>query len=415
MPAATCELIPAVTVPPNTKEPSANASVCSATASNGAAQSLDQWEIVTQTCVNSLVDSIHPEGPQPPSNEVSALLVTSIRRRAKPLDQPPNQETDVEAKLEGSEATSDSAVGPPQSPASTIQPLATPSIEISPVSLLTVDEITSFRDRMKGKVARAEVKLAHASTGEVRIYIFLLRGSSTLTTSQLRDEWHKKLRFRRAKLDKYELALSRRTDLNSNTSVPAPSSGDENISTTSDLAPALAPIPPLAADPPAQSPAAAPTPNAPVPDPLMSEGEINAYEDAVAYMTEYVNCEPPVCAIELYAQFLGPLRYMASPPKEPTTSERLQTAQALLLELGVFSRPEDLPRSVTAARKIFFEVVHLNILDYYSLRSQGMGALRSAMHDTKTALRADLRKRRAALQEVKALGLRDLLAPRGGA
>ena len=68
-----------------------------------------------------------------------------------------------------------------------------------------------------------------------------------------------------------------------------------------------------------------------------------------------------------------------------------------------------MPHTVSAARRVLASSVHLNILDYLALRHKGLVALRNAMHTSKKALRIDLRKRKAALREVKSLGLRDLL------
>lgn len=53
--------------------------------------------------------------------------------------------------------------------------------------------------------------------------------------------------------------------------------------------------------------------------------------------------------------------------------------------------------------------VHLNVRDYLDVRAKGMVALRTVMQPTKAALRKDVRKRKVSIQQVRDLGLRDLL------
>lgn len=100
---------------------------------------------------------------------------------------------------------------------------------------------------------------------------------------------------------------------------------------------------------------------------------------------------------------------MESHAEEPTTEDRLVTANALLIELGIILKTEALPVTLAAARKLLKTYVHLNVRDYLDIRLQGLEALRAVLHESKQALRVDVRKRRVALKKVNALGLRDLL------
>ncbi|KAF8309838.1 hypothetical protein DL93DRAFT_2085199 [Clavulina sp. PMI_390] len=110
--------------------------------------------------------------------------------------------------------------------------------------------------------------------------------------------------------------------------------------------------------------------------------------------------------------------YIANPHENVNPAERLLTAQALLIELGVVTTPyTDLPCTMASARKHLAAHVHINIVDYLEVREGGLTALQGVLRTSKAQLKKELRKEKKKGNEgkkvtpemAKNLGLRDLL------
>jgi hypothetical protein len=117
------------------------------------------------------------------------------------------------------------------------------------------------------------------------------------------------------------------------------------------------------------------------------EGTPNgSYEDAVAYITQYLD----------------------SPVKENDPSTKLRFLQALVAEFGISTQ---LPATISSATKLLKAAVHVNIKDYLAKRGKDQGELQKIMQPSKSALRKDIRRRgrRSSLKWVKEHGLNVLL------
>ncbi|KAI6150730.1 hypothetical protein BKA82DRAFT_992962 [Pisolithus tinctorius] len=101
-------------------------------------------------------------------------------------------------------------------------------------------------------------------------------------------------------------------------------------------------------------------------------------------------------------------RYIAN-PQDPGNDDLL-LLQALIIELGVRS-PDDLPSTLTSARKLLKSEVHINIKEYVATRDKGQKALQQIMHPSKVSLRRQIQEtgNRASLKWVKKRGLQVLL------
>ncbi|KAG2077993.1 hypothetical protein BDR04DRAFT_439790 [Suillus decipiens] len=111
-----------------------------------------------------------------------------------------------------------------------------------------------------------------------------------------------------------------------------------------------------------------------------------SYEDAVAYITQYLD----------------------SPVKENDPSTKLLFLQALIVEFGI---SKQMPTSISSATKLLKASVHVNIQDYVAKRGKDQGELQHIMQPSKSALRKDIRRssRRSPLKWVKEHGLNVLL------
>ncbi|KAG1826964.1 uncharacterized protein BJ212DRAFT_1474166 [Suillus subaureus] len=112
----------------------------------------------------------------------------------------------------------------------------------------------------------------------------------------------------------------------------------------------------------------------------------NGYEDAAAYITQYLD----------------------APVKENDPSTKLLFLQALVVEFGI---SKQLPASISSATKLLKASVHVNIKDYIARRGKDQGELQQIMQPSKSALRKDIRRsnRRSSLKWVKEHGLNVLL------
>lgn len=121
-------------------------------------------------------------------------------------------------------------------------------------------------------------------------------------------------------------------------------------------------------------------------------------------------------------------RVLSADPSMKADIPKLAFLQALIIELGLypavpeqttveaapvapsfFSLPS-LPSSMRAAKALLKSQVFLNVRDYLAVRSQGVEALRSVMHPSRSALLRDIRGgRKAPVKSVKESGLGVLL------
>ncbi|TFY80244.1 hypothetical protein EWM64_g3768 [Hericium alpestre] len=116
--------------------------------------------------------------------------------------------------------------------------------------------------------------------------------------------------------------------------------------------------------------------------------------------------------------------YLANPPPAGNNGSTLLLMQALIIELGLDTtrrsstskKPTpspfsiaNLPNTMTQAKLLLKGSAFINIRDYLDVREQGQGALRRAMHPSRSALAKDLRKKRMPLGWVKKTGLNVLL------
>ncbi|KAF8309839.1 hypothetical protein DL93DRAFT_1698021 [Clavulina sp. PMI_390] len=153
------------------------------------------------------------------------------------------------------------------------------------------------------------------------------------------------------------------------------------------------------------------------------------YSEAVEHMNKYVNSSlHPQCSVRptsgmlMAHKFLLPRlclnRYLANRSADRTPADRLSTARALLIELGVVTSPYTaLPSTATSARKYLAAHVHINIAVYLKVRDQGLAALQGVLRASKSQLKKELREekkkgkqgKKVTPAEAKKLGLNDLL------
>ncbi|KAG0705038.1 hypothetical protein DFH29DRAFT_314009 [Suillus ampliporus] len=114
----------------------------------------------------------------------------------------------------------------------------------------------------------------------------------------------------------------------------------------------------------------------------------------------------PTCSYEDAAAFIT--QYLDSPVKEDSPSAKLRLLQALIVEFGV---TQQLPTSITSAKKLLKAEVHVNIKEYVAKRGKDQGALRQIMYPSKNALRKNVRRsgHKKPLKWVKKHGLHVLL------
>ncbi len=112
----------------------------------------------------------------------------------------------------------------------------------------------------------------------------------------------------------------------------------------------------------------------------------------------------------------GQYRVLSADPSAQSNMPKLAFLQALIIELGLYSPIYDeqthsaeypsLPNSMRAAKALLKSQVFLNVRDYLAVRSQGIDALRSVMHPSRTALLREIRAgKRAPVKSVKESGL----------
>ncbi|KAI0831121.1 hypothetical protein BC628DRAFT_1336295 [Trametes gibbosa] len=119
-------------------------------------------------------------------------------------------------------------------------------------------------------------------------------------------------------------------------------------------------------------------------------------------------------------------RVLSADPALKAGIPKLAFLQALIIELGLypavqleageaspsssfFSLPS-LPNSLRAAKALLKSQAFLNVRDYLAVRSEGVDALRSVMHPSRSALLRDIRSgRKAPVKSVKESGLSVLL------
>ncbi|KAG9018721.1 hypothetical protein FRB90_010335 [Tulasnella sp. 427] len=79
-----------------------------------------------------------------------------------------------------------------------------------------------------------------------------------------------------------------------------------------------------------------------------SDGSVgnSAYDDAVAFIT----------------------KYLSNPPQQPSVAQQLHLLQSIITELGLLTGNTPMPRSITAAKKIIKNQVHINVKDYLKRR-----------------------------------------------
>ena len=101
-------------------------------------------------------------------------------------------------------------------------------------------------------------------------------------------------------------------------------------------------------------------------------------------------------------------RVLSADPTVKAELSKLEFLQALIIELGLYTT--SLPSSMRAAKALLKSQVFLNVRDYLAVRSQGVDALRSVMHPSRSALMRDLRGgRKTPSKTVKETGLSVLL------
>lgn len=114
-------------------------------------------------------------------------------------------------------------------------------------------------------------------------------------------------------------------------------------------------------------------------------GRLSKYDEAVQYVTSA----------------------LADPETKPHSN--LNFLQALIIELGLETASEALPRSLRAARAILKAQVFLNVKDYLAVRHKGLDAVRSVMHPSRKALVDDIKTnkktRKVPVDVVKKTGL----------
>lgn len=94
---------------------------------------------------------------------------------------------------------------------------------------------------------------------------------------------------------------------------------------------------------------------------------------------------------------------------EAKANSNLTLLHALIIELGLDSALDTLPRSLRAARAVLKSQVFLNVKDYLAVRHKGLDAVRSVMHPSRKALVDDIKgskkNRKVPVQAVKNSGL----------
>jgi len=123
----------------------------------------------------------------------------------------------------------------------------------------------------------------------------------------------------------------------------------------------------------------------------------------------FISSEFYLSAVQYMTNYLGLAPY--PPHHDPDPDTRLAVAQALLVETGTVQDPSSLPSTNTQAKSLLKSAVHINILDYLRVRSQGLNAVQHVLFKSRGALMGDIRgKRRSAkLSKVKRLGLNHFL------
>lgn len=106
------------------------------------------------------------------------------------------------------------------------------------------------------------------------------------------------------------------------------------------------------------------------------------------------------------------VRYITSFLTNPAAKEtvcHLRLLQSLIIELGLVT--SSIPTSLTSAKTLIKSQAFVNIRDYLAVRGQGLAAVQSAMHPSRSALRKDIKRKgnQASLKWVKQNGLQVLL------
>jgi len=114
-------------------------------------------------------------------------------------------------------------------------------------------------------------------------------------------------------------------------------------------------------------------------------GHLTKYDEAVQYVTSA----------------------LADPVNKPNSN--LTLLHALIIELGLETASDALPRSLRAARAILKSQVFLNVKDYLAVRHKGLDAVRGIMHPSRKALvdyiRTGKKSRKVPADLVKKSGL----------
>ncbi|KAH9946266.1 uncharacterized protein BXZ73DRAFT_95768 [Epithele typhae] len=142
------------------------------------------------------------------------------------------------------------------------------------------------------------------------------------------------------------------------------------------------------------------------PSPAAGLGDRPIVDDVSEAGSEYLYVPP-----ELYK---SAQRYVSSVlSADPTTKaelSKLEFLQALIIELGLFTGLSALPSSMRAAKALLKSQAFVNVRDYLAVRSEGVDALRSIMHPSRSALLRDIRGgRKTPAKTVKETGLSVLL------
>ncbi|KAL1947666.1 hypothetical protein VTO73DRAFT_13390 [Trametes versicolor] len=157
---------------------------------------------------------------------------------------------------------------------------------------------------------------------------------------------------------------------------------------------------------------------------LAGLGDRPIVDDVSEAGTEYPAVYVPPAVYESAQTYVSSV--LSADPSMKADIPKLAFLQALIIELGLyptvpehsiapaatssfFSLPS-LPSSMRAAKTLLKSQVFLNVRDYLAVRSQGVDALRSVMHPSRSALLRDIRGgRKAPVKSVKESGLGVLL------
>ncbi|KAI0637154.1 hypothetical protein C8Q77DRAFT_550936 [Trametes polyzona] len=152
-------------------------------------------------------------------------------------------------------------------------------------------------------------------------------------------------------------------------------------------------------------------------------GDRPIVDDVSEVGSEYPAVYVPPSVYETAQSYVSSV--LSADPSAKSRVPKLAFLQALIIELGlypadpsqtnvatpssIFSLPS-LPNSMRAAKALLKSQVFLNVRDYLAVRSQGIDALRSVMHPSRSALLRDIRGgRKAPVKSVKESGLSVLL------